>query len=90
MKDPLGPETGAARYVPDVAVVLELVGLDIVAWCQSATAAGRVLIRKCFPGEFLELIAVPDLDDVSFGQVAENLLPDGLVPTAGMTVILVP
>ena len=82
MKDPPIPETGTARYIPDVAVVLELVGLDKVAWCQSATAAGRVLKRKCFPAESLELIAVPDLDDVSFGQVPENLLLHGLVPAA--------
>ena len=44
LEDPHAPETGPAGDVPDMAVLFELVGLDVVARCQAATVAVGIIV----------------------------------------------
>lgn len=46
LKYPCAPQTRPAGDISDVAVLLEIIGLYIVAWCQAAAGAGRVIVGQ--------------------------------------------
>src|SRR5512136_1906029 len=70
LEDPHAPETRPARHTPDVAVLLELLGLHVIAGCQTATGAGRVVVGQHLAAEGAKVGAVPDILHPLVMQVA--------------------
>ena len=56
-----------------MAVLLKLIGLDIIAWCKGAAGTNRVIIGKDLFPERAKCRIVPDLQDPPVSQVAEYL-----------------
>jgi len=60
LKNPHAPQAAAARFLIDVAILLEMIGLDVVARRQAATGAIGIIITYHILSESFERSGIPD------------------------------
>src|ERR1035437_7749085 len=73
-----------------MAVLLEIIGLHIVAGGQAAAGAGRIIVGKHVLAKRCEFRIFPNVQDVLPGQIAEYFGLYRLVPAAGKTFVAMP
>ena len=73
-----------------MAVLLEFIGLHIIARGQAAAGTGRIVVGKHVPAKRCKLRIIPDVQHILPGQVAEYFGLDRLIPAARKALVAMP
>lgn len=84
------PETCSAGHAVNVTVLFKILLLDIVAKRKAAVITEGKLVTEDVLPEGTEVLAVPDLQDISLMQIAEYPRLDVFLPATYIAVIAMP
>ena len=90
LKNAHGPEAGATTDISDMAVLLELFRLHIVAWCEAATGTIRIIVGKDLVAECDVVGMVPDVEYPPSCKISEDFRLHRLLPAAGKRAVMMP